>query len=103
MMDFDKTRHLDLLADAIMRKMDALCGEAVREKVGRYDVLEICGIERPLYNHEDPLNLEQIAYADGLLADVFQHLAIRWGQFRETERRLCSAAAPTYDDEGEFD
>lgn len=104
MVNTDKTNDLDLLADHFMRKIDALCGEAVREKLSRYEVLEICGIERKPYDPTgDPWNLEQAMYADKLLADVFNHMATRWSRFREVERRLRSAAAPTYDDEGEFD
>jgi hypothetical protein len=103
-METERNRQLDLLADYIMRKMGPLCGEAVQENMNRYDVLDVCGIDRKPYDHEgDPLNLEQLHYAGGLLGDVFRHMATRWGQFRETERRLRSAAAPTYDDEGEFD
>jgi hypothetical protein len=76
----------------------------VREKVSRNDVMEICGIERRPYDPTgDPWNLDQLMYADGLLADVFKHMASRWSRFREAEERPCPAAAPTFDDEGEFD
>lgn len=103
-MNFDKTRDLDLFADHLIRKMEPLCGEAVREKIGRHDVMDILGVGRATEDPTgDPWNLEPLMYADGILCDVFRHIGLRWGQFRETERRLRSAAAPTYEDESEFD
>lgn len=100
----EQIEHLDLLADAIMKKMEPLCGTAVREKIHPSEVLEICGVERLIYpDADDPLNLKGIQYAGSLMDAVFQHMASRWSQLRMIERRLHSAAVPTYDEESDFD
>lgn len=102
-MDFDKSRDLDLLSDYIMRKINPLCGEAVKEKLGRSDVMEILGIDRtPRDPVGDPWNLESLMYADGLLNDVLKHIATTWGRLREHGGSTHPAVAPSHN-EGEFD
>lgn len=104
MHDEDESERLDLLADYIVRKMESLCGTAVRENVGPADVLEACGIPRPIRpDPDDPLNIKGVMVANRLVDAVFNHMALRWSQMRETDRRLKSAARPSYDDESEFD
>lgn len=100
----ERIEYLDLLADHIMAKMEPLCGAAVRENLSPADVLEACGVPRPIEpDAEDPLNLKGVVLANGIVDDVFEHMASRWSQFRVIEKRLNSAAVPTYDDESDFD
>lgn len=100
----ERREHLDLLADHILAKMDSLCGRAVREAF-RHEVFKACKIEPTSVDENGKGRYEwaKHLYADGLLDDVFSHMADRWGRFRETDRRLCSAATATFDDEGEFE
>ena len=68
-------RDLDLLADHVVRRMHVLCGGALRETVGTAEVLEVLGIPSdPMGTPGDPLNLERLRYADGLLHDVIGHV-----------------------------
>jgi hypothetical protein len=104
MNDLKKMADLDLIVDKLVGRMNVLCGEAVKEKVSRNDVLNICGIDpKPCDPAGDPWGLEKLMYADSLLNEMFNHLATRWGQFRDAERRPHSAATPTYDDESDFE
>lgn len=100
----ERTAHLDLLADCILGKMNTLCGEAVKKAFAQ-DVFAACRIKPNAVAGDGAERYEwaKDLYAQGLLDDVMDHVAKRWASFRETERRLHSAASLVFDDEGEFE
>lgn len=102
-MEITRSDHMDLLADHLIARLDSLCGGAVREAF-EHEVLEACGIEPNAIDADGGKRFEwaKHLYAKGLLDDVLDHMATRWGRFRETEKLTRSAAVAT-DDEGDFD
>jgi hypothetical protein len=91
----DREDELDLLADHVVVIMPGLCVEAIRESISEASVLRLCKIDQ-----RDACTLK---YADGLLDDILDHIANRWSQFRETQKRLCSFGPATYDSSEDFD
>lgn len=80
-----------------------LFGGALQESIGPSEVLVVLGIPSdPMGTPGDPLNLERLRYADGLLHDVIGHVQSKWADARRIES-LSPSSAPTFDDPGDFD
>ncbi|MDR3582631.1 MAG: hypothetical protein P4L67_05135 [Candidatus Pacebacteria bacterium] len=101
----DRTEHLDLLADHVVEIIGGLQREAVREAVSDATAINICKIKPSAIhpNGQPMFDAKTLQYADGLMEDVFSHIASKWSEFREIQRRLCSASAMHYDENGDFD
>jgi len=96
----ERTRHLDLLADHVVERMHALCKEAVQEGIGRHEAVKILGM-KPMPGDMN-YGLDQLRYADDLLYDVIGHVQETWRRFRQGEPTR-TRAAPTFDENGDFD
>lgn len=100
----ERGMHLDLLADIVVGRMNKLCGEDFHQSF-KDEVLDACGIEPNSISPDGRKAYEwaKHLYVEGLMNDVPTHMMKRWTAFRETERRLHSAASFTSNDDCDFD
>ena len=97
----ERNSHLDLLADHVVNRMQALLRDVLRENVSRDDAIEAIRLNPEPLSGDKPWNIDQLHYADALLIDVIGHLQERWRSFRHAESLVT--AAIIINDEGDFE